>query len=489
MATTTDTKTNTGPRAEEARSAGAVMLAPPRLAYPPEMMERHGVDESRWRALVEAVWPLARTPGAVDMALSYCKARNLDPFKRPVHIVPVWNSALQREVETCWAGISEIRTTAFRTNQYAGQDKAVWGEVVEATFTGRTRKGDQISVTMKYPEWVELTIYRKIDGEKLPFHARCYFVEWFGQRQGMPVPNERWQRAPFQMLEKCVEAAALRKAFPEEAEYSAEEMEGQVIDQGGNPAGDTPPRPTRDQPRPGGAQPREEKPIEPFAIMDDQGVESLIVDETTARDALAELLKAAPDERSVDGIWESNGEFMTQLRERGLGATAEYLHKVYTNRLKALEEARKSPAAKGNTADSPTVEPRQGNDVAGPSESEADSAATPGATPPAQQPGQQRQPGLGVAPKRSEDFYRRESYQIVPTRGPDNKVLWSKWETVMVETANLCQNLEELGKLDTHNAAFMADMQTMVPKGYAKVRAAIKANFDRLRAVPGIGGK
>ena len=40
-----------------------------------------------------------------------------------------------------------------------------------------------------------------------------------------------WQQRPYGQLGKCAEAAALRKAFPEEIgnDYTAEEMEGKVI--------------------------------------------------------------------------------------------------------------------------------------------------------------------------------------------------------------------------------------------------------------------
>jgi hypothetical protein len=57
---------------------------------------------------------------------------------------------------------------------------------------------------------------------------RCCFLETFSGTKGLNVPNEKWQKAPFQMLEKCAEAASLRRAFPEELgnAYTAEEMEG-----------------------------------------------------------------------------------------------------------------------------------------------------------------------------------------------------------------------------------------------------------------------
>ena len=64
-------------------------LQPPRLPFHPAVSDRFGIDKSGWKALVEAVYPLAKTPDAVVMALSYCKARKLDPFKKPVKPCPL----------------------------------------------------------------------------------------------------------------------------------------------------------------------------------------------------------------------------------------------------------------------------------------------------------------------------------------------------------------------------------------------------------------
>src|SRR5215469_12180557 len=85
----------------------------PRIPYHPAIGDRFGIDQAGWRALIDAVWPAASTADAVALALSYCRARHLDPFKRPVHIVPIWSREQRRMVESVWPGIGELRTTAF----------------------------------------------------------------------------------------------------------------------------------------------------------------------------------------------------------------------------------------------------------------------------------------------------------------------------------------------------------------------------------------
>lgn len=217
-----------------------VIISAERLPVPIGLAERFGYDRAAWRALCEAVFPSAKTAGSIVLALAYCKARKLDPFKRVVHIVPMWNSTLNREVETVWPGIAEHRTTASRTGDYAGNDAAEFGPTVRQSFKAEktTSAGKLIKAELKdldFPEWCQMTLYRMVQGHRVSFVGpRVYFREYFGYRKGLPVPNERWTRAPAQMLEKCAEAAALRRAYPEEmSEPVAEEMDGRTIEAGG----------------------------------------------------------------------------------------------------------------------------------------------------------------------------------------------------------------------------------------------------------------
>lgn len=186
-------------------------IARERLPYHPAIQERFGIDRSQWRALVEAIFPNATEVASVILALSYCKARRLDPFKRNVHLVPIWNSQLRRMIDTVWPGIGELRTTAIRTGQYAGRDHTETGPMV-------TEKIGSIEVT--YPEWAQVTVYRLVAGQRVAFAGpRVYWKETYAERGGKdkdPTPNAMWAKRPLGQLDKCAEAAALRAAFPEE---------------------------------------------------------------------------------------------------------------------------------------------------------------------------------------------------------------------------------------------------------------------------------
>lgn len=236
------TKPAAGKTAEQAESKGEVaVFQAPRLPYHEAVEQKFGVDKGQWNVLVGAIFPAAKTVDSIVMALAYCKHRNLDVFKRPVHIVPMWNSEKGETVETVWPGISELRTTASRTGQYAGCDEAEWGEFVETKFSGRAKQWDNesrrmewkdIEATVSYPEWCRLTVWRIIAGQPRKFVGpKVLWVESCATIGNTDVPNKMWQERPEGQLEKCAEAAALRRAFPEEIgnELTAEEMTGRAI--------------------------------------------------------------------------------------------------------------------------------------------------------------------------------------------------------------------------------------------------------------------
>jgi hypothetical protein len=112
----------------------------------------------------------------------------------------MWSTVAGKMIETVWPGISELRTTAFRTGHYAGLPAPEFGPAIERTFKGQ--------------------------------------------------------------LEKCAEAGALRRAFPEEIgnALTAEEMEGQPTLDGAADAPEKPKPESVTPPRAGG----ERKPLPPL---------------------------------------------------------------------------------------------------------------------------------------------------------------------------------------------------------------------------------
>jgi phage recombination protein Bet len=209
-------------------------LSPSRMPIAQSVAKEFALGPTEWRVLIDQIFPSAKTPEAVLMALSYCRARKLDIYKRPVHIVPMWSSVKGAMVETVWPGIAEIRTTAARTGEYAGIDAVEWGPDITRHFdgVGKGKNGADISRDVTFPEWGSVVVYRVIAGEPRAFHTKIYWEETYASTGKSDVPNDMWSRRPRGQFDKCLEAAALRKAFPEEvgSMYAAEEMEGKTIE-------------------------------------------------------------------------------------------------------------------------------------------------------------------------------------------------------------------------------------------------------------------
>jgi phage recombination protein Bet len=191
---------------------------PPQL---PEAVVRRGINESQWRALFN-LFPSGKAE-SVLMVWDYCLTRKLDPFKKPCHIVPM--RVKDQKGEWVWRdivmpGIYEYRITAHRTGLYRGHTEALYGP--EREYAGVTA-----------PEWCAMTMYRAVDrtrDEGSPYPVKVWFNEVVATARDGGA-NERWSKAPIQMLTKCTEAAGLREAFPEEfgGEHTAEEMEGRRL--------------------------------------------------------------------------------------------------------------------------------------------------------------------------------------------------------------------------------------------------------------------
>lgn len=291
-----------------------VQIQPSRMPIPAAVAREFEVGPTEWRVLVDQIFPSAKSVEAVMMALSYCRRRNLDIFKKPVHIVPMWSSAKGQMVETVWPGIAEIRTTASRTGEYAGIDAVEFGPMVERTFTGQVGKRGQeetVSKKVRFPEWASVVVYRIVGGAKCAYHAKVYWEETFATVGKSDLPNDMWAKRPRGQLDKCVEAAALRKAFPEELgnTYAAEEMEGRTIDHDIAERRDTPPKPPAPPVPPTNVVDVDAEEITDDPVTEgidgdsDQPADDEMVDDNTFFEQLEEALAVASDAASIEEAW------------------------------------------------------------------------------------------------------------------------------------------------------------------------------------------
>jgi len=175
-------------------------------------------------------------PGASDssikMVVAWCRASGKDPIKRPVHIVPmrVKKAGAGKEEEryeyrdVIMEGIGSLRTDAQRTGQFAGMKAAVFGP-------DKTMKLGPKEYT--FPEWCELTVLRLVAGGHVAEFSsgRVRWLETYATKKWDSVePNAMWAKRPYGQIEKCAEALALRRGFPEIGSQPTEtEMRGKTI--------------------------------------------------------------------------------------------------------------------------------------------------------------------------------------------------------------------------------------------------------------------
>lgn len=190
-------------------------------------------------------------PGAernsVVMVLAYCKAAQLDPMLKPVHIVPIFQKG-RGMVDTVMPGIGLYRIQAARTGQYAGISEPEYGPTINTTLAG---------VEVSYPEWCRITVKRQMaNGQIAEFSATERWLENYATAsKDSAAPNAMWKRRAFAQLAKCAEAQALRKAFPEVGSMpTSDEMEGKSFDEA---ARDVSPAANR-------AEPKEPECLPPF---------------------------------------------------------------------------------------------------------------------------------------------------------------------------------------------------------------------------------
>ena len=181
------------------------------------------------RVLQSSLYPGA-SPDSIRMVIGYCKASGLDPFQKPVHIVPMWDSKAGQMRDVVMPGVGLYRTQAARTG-CAGISEPEFGpDRTEAIG------GQQIT----FPAWCRVTVKRRqANGAVDEFTAREFWLENYAVKGGKEksiAPNAMWTKRPYGQIAKCAEAQALRKAFPEiGSQPTAEEMEGKGLEEGTGP--------------------------------------------------------------------------------------------------------------------------------------------------------------------------------------------------------------------------------------------------------------
>lgn len=188
-----------------------------------------GVDVATWSALKNSIYPGAKDE-SVMMAIDYCRARQLDPLMKPVHLVPMSvkdaKTGKNEWRDVVMPGVGLYRIQADRSGNYAGAYEPEFGPDVTKELNG---------VEVTFPQWCKYTVCKLMpSGEIVNFSAKEYWVENYATAgRDTSAPNAMWKKRPYGQLAKCAEAQALRKAWPEIGQQpTAEEMEGKTLEVG-----------------------------------------------------------------------------------------------------------------------------------------------------------------------------------------------------------------------------------------------------------------
>ena len=149
--------------------------------------------------------------------MAMCKARQLNPFIREVHLIKYGSTAAQVVV-----GRDAYQKRATKHKMYNGMETGIW---VERNDTGEIikRNGSILSPKKETLLGGWCKVYRK-DWEH-PVEVEVNFNEYVGKKSD-GTANAQWSTKPVTMIVKVAESQALRKAFVEDlgGMYEAEEL-------------------------------------------------------------------------------------------------------------------------------------------------------------------------------------------------------------------------------------------------------------------------
>lgn len=151
----------------------------------------------------------APTDGEAMLFLTYCWQHKLHPMLDQVTATLRNDYSNGQTVEklTPQITIGGLVNMAERTGVYAGCDAVEYGPLIDGSV--KTKGGD---VTYRRPEWAKATVYRMVQGQRVPFSAVVYWDEYVAKDRYGNV-TYMWYTKPLTMMGKTANAHALRMAF------------------------------------------------------------------------------------------------------------------------------------------------------------------------------------------------------------------------------------------------------------------------------------
>jgi len=159
--------------------------------------------------------------GATDLELELfvrqCERTGLDPFARQIYAIKRWDASVGAEVMQTQVSIDGLRTLAADTNEMGGQDGPFW--------CGLDGYWLDVWLEPEPPKAARVIVIRSANGTQARFTGTALWSSYAQTKRDGSL-NRMWAQMGAEMLAKCAEALALRKAFPQRLSglYTSDEM-------------------------------------------------------------------------------------------------------------------------------------------------------------------------------------------------------------------------------------------------------------------------
>lgn len=177
-------------------------------------------DQSDWtpaqRAALTQIGISEAPAGDQQVFLHVAQRSGLDPFARQIYMISRWDWQSQQNKWTIQTGIDGYRVIAERKPQYGGQLGPQW--------CGEDGKWQDVWTSKTPPVAARVGVVRK-DWVN-PIWGVAHFTEFAATKKDGNL-TQMWATKGRHQIAKCAEAAALRKAFPQDfaGVYMDDEME------------------------------------------------------------------------------------------------------------------------------------------------------------------------------------------------------------------------------------------------------------------------
>lgn len=173
-------------------------------------------------AELKAQYAPTATPEQLAAWITECKTRNAVPgidiylqIRPTKEWDPIKKESVYKNKAIFVSSVGFLRKIAQRSGEYAGQLPSVW---LYLDADGMPTISSEVPLKDKHPYAAKASVLRKGWVHPLTVPARwdAYVQTYKDKKTGLQVVNPTWSSRGAEQLEKCAEALALRKAFPEE---------------------------------------------------------------------------------------------------------------------------------------------------------------------------------------------------------------------------------------------------------------------------------